>query len=138
MNKLIFASLLLSFVSCTMQDNNPCSLPELKDKVYTGSILICDTIQDQFKTYEGISTLTYLDSIFTIHTISIDSLFFLDQTVMVSGECSVFEYTVWHDLLTLSDHKVIGKLDGNLYHLFIDIEAGNCDDRQVFIGQAQN
>ena len=138
MRTLLFAACLLAFVSCSKDEKNPCSLEKITDKTYFGKIHHCFGQSGQgVMEVDGKATITLLDSILSIHILSMDSIFPFDQVIMATSDCQNLDDTSWN-FSSVPTHQDVGSAYGNGDFLLMEFNTGACTDDQFFLGMIQN
>ena len=138
MRTLLMAALLLSLLACSKDEKRTCSLETIDNKSYTGKIGVCNGQSGQFLEFDGTASLSLLDSTFTIHLFSIDSLHAFNQFFDATGTCETPDDDTNWNFSDIPTHYALGSVYGNGKYLLLDLQKGPCGTDQYFLGAIQN
>ncbi len=138
MRTLLLAACLLSCLACSKDEKQSCSLDRIDNKSYSGTIRLCESQPGHFVEFDGMATLSILDSIIQIHLFSQDSLVSFDQLIMVTCECETLQDDTNWNFTDAQTQKDIGSAFGQGKYILLELQNGSCFDDQTFIGADQN
>ena len=138
MRTLLLAALLLSLLACSKDEKQTCSLDKIDTRSYSGTIRLCDNLPGHFVEFDGMATLSVLDSIIQIHLFSQDSLFSFDHLIIVTSECQTLQDDTNWNFTDVQTQENIGSAFGKGKYILLELQNGSCLDDQTFIGADQN
>jgi len=138
MRTFLFAALLLSLLACNKEEKDPCSLDKINNRSYSGTIGLCQNQTGLFVEFDGTATITFADSIFTIHLYSQDSLIGFDQNIIATSECQTFEDDASWNFTDITTHVDVGSAYGNGKFILLNLQTPSCSEEPYFLGAIRN